>query len=170
MDGLGGTDSGQVTVTLIGEHEGVGVEALDSGGDCGSAAVGGLLEVDIKVVVGQNGASDGAHADDVVLNAHLVDNLGDEAVGGAVTATGAVVHDGVGEHLGTGVNLLVTLFQQRLFASFNILIHCCSFLYLIILFSRASRTSPGVGMIPPKRPKCSVFTPHLVASFTSSII
>ena len=131
MDGLGGTDSGEVAVALIGEHIGVGVEALDGGGDCGSAAVGGLLEVDIEIVVGQNGTSDGADADDVVLNAHLVDNLGDEAVGGAVTATGAVVHDGVGEHLGTGVNLLVTLFQQRLFASFNILIHI--FFYCLIV-------------------------------------
>ena len=170
MDGLGGTDSGEVAVALVGEHVGVGVEALDGGGDSGSAAVGGFLEVDIKVVVGQDGASDGADADDLILDAHLVDDFGDEAVGGAVAATGAVVHDGVGEHLGTGVNLLVTLFQQLLLASFNILIHCCSFLYLIILFSRASRTSPGVGMIPPKRPKCSVLTPHLVASFTSSII
>ena len=51
--------------------------------------------------------------------------LGNEAVGGAVAASRAVVHHGVGEHFGAGVHLFVTLFQQLLSASFHIFIHCC---------------------------------------------
>ena len=95
VDGLGGTDSGQVTVALIGEHVAVGVEALDGGGDSGSAAVGSLLEVDVEIIVGHHRASHGGHADGLVLYAEFLDDLGDDAVSRAVAAARAIVHNGI---------------------------------------------------------------------------
>ncbi len=111
VEGFGGADGCQVAVALIGEDEAVGVEALDGGGDSWGTAVGSLLEVDIKIVVGKHGASDGGDTDGLVLDTHLVDNLGDDAVSCAVAAAGAVVHDVVGQHFGFCVNQILRFYD-----------------------------------------------------------
>nr|AIF26401.1 putative 2-oxoglutarate oxidoreductase [uncultured bacterium fosmid pJB17E7_contig I] len=110
VDGLGGADGGEVAVALIGEDVAVGVEALDGGCHCGGTAVGGFLEVNIKIVVGHDGASDRGDADGLVLDAHLVDDFGDDAVGGAVSAAGAVVHYVVGKHFCLCVNQILRFY------------------------------------------------------------
>src|SRR5699024_11087895 len=42
VDDLVGADGSEVTIALVGEHAGVRVNALDTGGDSGGAAVRGL--------------------------------------------------------------------------------------------------------------------------------
>ena len=110
MDGLSGADSSQVAVALIGEDEAVGVETLDGGGNCWSTAMGSLLKVDIKIIVGKHGTSDRGYTDGLVLNTHLVDNLGDDAVSSAVAAAGAIVHNVVGQHFGFCINQILRFY------------------------------------------------------------
>ena len=45
VDNLGGADGSQVAVALIGEYQSIGVCPLHAGGNCGSAAVGGLQHI-----------------------------------------------------------------------------------------------------------------------------
>ena len=100
VDDLVGAYGGEVAVALVGEDAGAGVDALDAGGDGGSAAVRGLVHVAVEVVIRENGTSDRRDADDVVGQTELLDRLTDEPVGYAVVAAGAVVEHGVGEHFG----------------------------------------------------------------------
>ena len=101
---LGGADGGQVAVALIGEDQGVGLGALDAGGDSGSAAVGGLKHIAIKIVIGEDGAADRGHTDDVAglelaFLDQLVYALGHQTVDDAVVAARAVVELLVGQQL-----------------------------------------------------------------------
>jgi len=50
--------------------------------------VGDLNVAGIEVVVGEDGAADGADEDATVLNAEFVDGLGDQLVDNAVSAAG----------------------------------------------------------------------------------
>ena len=91
MNDFGGADGGEVAVALIGDDDVVGTGALDAGGAGGSAAVGDLNVAGVEIVVGENGAADGADEDGLILQAEFFDSLGDELVGDAVAAAGAVV-------------------------------------------------------------------------------
>lgn len=106
MDGLGGTDGGEVTVALIGEDDVAGIEARDGGGNGGSASVCGLDPVDVDVVVGEYGAAYGSDADGLVLNAEFVDDFGEYLVNDAVGASGTVVCVRVQEESRAGDNLI----------------------------------------------------------------
>ena len=59
VDGLTGTDTCQVTITLIGEYLTVGPAALDTRSQCGSTSVGSLLPVYIYIVVREDGTAYG---------------------------------------------------------------------------------------------------------------
>ena len=72
--------------------------------------MGSLLEVHVEIVIGQDGASHGGDTDGLILNAHLVDYLGDDAVCCAVAAAGAVVHYVVGKHFRFGVNQILRFY------------------------------------------------------------
>ena len=92
MNRLAGTDSREVTITLIGEHEVLGPQALYSGCQCGSTAVGSLFPVNVDIVVGKYGAANGRNADGLLSNTHFLDDLGNEFVYNAMAATRAIVH------------------------------------------------------------------------------
>ena len=51
VNGLTGSDTGEVTITLIGKHQTVRPAALDTRSQCGSTTVGSLLPVDIYIIV-----------------------------------------------------------------------------------------------------------------------
>ena len=84
VDGLGGADTSQVAVALVGEDKMVGPQTLDGRGDGGCAAVGGFLPVDVNILVCEDGTAHGRYADGLLLNAHLFDNLCNELVHDAV--------------------------------------------------------------------------------------
>ena len=153
MDGLGGADSGQVAVTLIGEHHVLRIEAREGCGYCGSAAVGGLHPVYVDVVVCKYGATHGSHTHCGVLHAEFVDDFGHKFMHHAVAATGAVMRVYVQQEARARHHLGAVGYD--FFAC-----HAC------ILFSglaaghsagknllKASRISVGVGIMPPRRPK-----------------
>ena len=92
VDSLARTDTGDITVALIGEHEAVGPQALAGSGERGGAAVGGFLPVDVDVFVGEHGAAHGTDADGLFFHAHFGNHLCHELVYHAVRAAGAIVH------------------------------------------------------------------------------
>ena len=83
---------------LIGEDDVVGIGELDARGDCGRSAVRRLLHIAVKIFVREHRASDGRNADHSALEAELFYGLGDESVGYAVGAAGAIMQRRVGEH------------------------------------------------------------------------
>ena len=95
MDRLGCSDAGEVSVTLIGEHEPVRPETLRRAGKCRSPTVGGLLPVNVNVLVGEHGAAHRRDGDRLVRHSHLLDHLGDYLVHNSVAATWAVMHRSV---------------------------------------------------------------------------
>ena len=95
MNRLGCSDAGEVAVTLIGEHQPVRPETLGGAGECRSPTVGGLLPVNIYVLVGEHGAAYRRDGDRLVGHAHLLDHLGDYLVHHSVAATRAVMHRSV---------------------------------------------------------------------------
>ena len=68
-----------------------GTAALHGGGDRRGAAVRHLDVADVEVVVREDRAADGADQNGAVLDAELVDGLGQQLVDDAVAAAGAVV-------------------------------------------------------------------------------
>ena len=91
VNDFGGSDRGKVAIALVGNHDLAGTSALDSGGTGGSASVGELHVAHIEIVIGEYGAADGADEDGFVLEAEIFESFGDELVGDAVAAAGAVV-------------------------------------------------------------------------------
>ena len=59
MNGLTGSDTGKVTVTLISKHETVGPQALDSGSHSRGTSMGSLLPVDVQIIIGKHGTAHG---------------------------------------------------------------------------------------------------------------
>ena len=100
MDDLGGADGRQVAVALIGEHRLGGMGALDAGGHSGSTAVGSLLHIAVEILVGKDGAADGAHTDGLVQQAHFLQDLGYQLMYDAVVAARAVMEFGIRQALG----------------------------------------------------------------------
>ena len=92
MDGLGGADAGHVAITLIGEHEAVGPQTLDGGSHGGSTSMGGLLPVDIDILIGEHGAAYGRDADGLVGHTHFFNHLGHELVDDTMRTARAIVH------------------------------------------------------------------------------
>ena len=75
VDALGGADAGHVAVALIAEHHAVGPQALHGRSHCGSTSVGGLLPVDVDILVGKHRASHGADADGLLFDAHFLNHF-----------------------------------------------------------------------------------------------
>ncbi|CAN4026232.1 hypoxanthine phosphoribosyltransferase, partial [Dysosmobacter welbionis] len=71
VDDLRRADGGQVTVALVGEHRLMGMGALDAGSYGRRPAVGGLLHVAVEILVREDGAAHGAHADGVIQQTQL---------------------------------------------------------------------------------------------------
>ncbi len=90
-DDLGEADRGEVAVALVADDDRVGVRELVADGDRGGAAVRGLRVADVEVVVEEDGAADRRDGDGPVLDAELVDRLGEVLVREAVPAARAVV-------------------------------------------------------------------------------
>ncbi|CAN4016138.1 Manganese transport regulator, partial [Dysosmobacter welbionis] len=91
VDDLRRADGGQVTVALVGEHRLMGMGALDAGSYGRRPAVGGLLHVAVEILVREDGAAHGAHADGVIQQTQLHQRLCHQLVDDAVVAAGAVV-------------------------------------------------------------------------------
>ena len=90
-DDLGEADGGEVAVPLVGDDDRVGVRELVADRDGRGAAVGGLRVADVEVVVEEDRAADRGDGDGPVLDAELVDRLGEVLVREAVAAARAVV-------------------------------------------------------------------------------
>ena len=91
MNDLPHPDRGQVAVALIGKDDLIGPDGLDPVGKDGSAAVGGLDEVHVDILVHDDGTAHRGDADSIILDPQLVYGLADQAVGHAVHTTRAVV-------------------------------------------------------------------------------
>ena len=91
VDDFGGADGGEIAVSLIGDDDAVGTGALDAGGRGGGAAVRDLHIAHVKIVIGENGAADGTDEDSSILQAEFLQCLGNQLVGDAVAAAGAVM-------------------------------------------------------------------------------
>lgn len=59
VDGFGSTDTSQVAVSLVSEHQAVRPKALDGSGKCGRTSVGGFLPVDVYIIIDEHGTSHG---------------------------------------------------------------------------------------------------------------
>ena len=152
MDRLGGADGGQVAVALVGEDDVVRQRALDAGRDSRRAAVGGLDHVAVELIIRQNGAADRRDADGVAQHAQFLQALGHQAVDNAVGASRAVMGLLVGQTLG----FLKNNRHNQLAPP--------------TIFSISARTSAGLGIMPPVRPKKPTGQAPLTARRTSSTI
>ena len=92
VDGFGGTDTCQVTVSLIAEHQTVRPKALDGGGKGGSASMGGFLPINVYIVVDKYGTSHRRDANSFIFHSHFFDYLGNQFVNHAMTASRAIMH------------------------------------------------------------------------------
>ena len=90
-DGLGEADGREIAVTLIRDDDGLRVGQLVAERDSGRTAMGGLGVADIEIIKGEHRAAHRAHKDGPLLQAELLDDLGDVAVDDAVAAAGAVM-------------------------------------------------------------------------------
>ena len=112
---LGSTDTSQVAVTLIGEHQTVGPQALDGGGDGWSTSVSGLLPVDVYITISENGTAYWRNAYRLLFHSHLLDYLCNKFMHDTMRASRAIVHGDI-------------VHQRRL------LIHQILWTYNLILF------------------------------------
>ena len=151
MNGLGSTDSGEVAVALIGENDILGLCALDACCNSRGASVGSLDHITAEIIICHNGASDGRDADGLALYTKLVNALRNKAVDYTVSAAGAIMGRHIKKRLGS-------------------LEYDCHYFSPPASFLIFSRTSAGVGIIPPVRPKNSTGLLQSIASLTSSII
>src|SRR4051812_37707047 len=85
-----GADGGEIAVTLVGDDHRVRIGALHGSRNRGRASVSGLHVAGIEIVVGKDGTADGTDEDGVVLNVEFLESFGDQLVGDAVSAVGAV--------------------------------------------------------------------------------
>ena len=146
MNGFGSTDGREVAVALVCEHQSVWVKALQAGSYGRSATVGSFNPVYINIIVGKYGASYRSHANGLVFESHFVDEFGNHAVYHAMRAAGAVVCVAFVEQTGTCIDFIFAFdnfFRSHGAVHFNSGKSCL----------RASSTSPGLGIIPPMRPK-----------------
>lgn len=72
-----------------------------------SATVSRLDPIYIYIIVCKHGTTHGRDAHGLILQAHLVDNLGNEIVHRTVTTTRAVVHNRIGNQTRTRVYLIL---------------------------------------------------------------
>ena len=91
-------------------HDLVGTGSLQPGGRGRSASVRHLHVAHIEVVVGKDGAADRADQDGLVLKIQVFQSFGDQFVGDAVAAAGAVV----GLVLEVGFTLVFGIEELRL--------------------------------------------------------
>ena len=91
LDDLGEADRGEVAVALVADDDGLGVRELVPERHRRRPAVGGLGVADVEVVVEEDAAADRRDGDRPVLDAQLLDGLGEVLVGEPVPAAGAVV-------------------------------------------------------------------------------
>ena len=104
-DDLGEADRGEVAVALVADDDRVGVGHLVADRHRRRAAVRGLGVADVEVVVEEDAAADRRDRDRAVLDAELVDRLGQVLVDEAVAAARAVVGRLALEALAVGVAL-----------------------------------------------------------------
>ncbi len=115
MYGLGRTYGGKIAVTLIGEHQSVGVKTLGGGGHGGSASVSGLYPVNIYIVICEYCASHRSDADSNMFGTHLLYHFSHKFMNHTVAAAGAVVHGGVVEQRRLGVDFVLRALDFFLF-------------------------------------------------------
>ena len=151
MNGFGSTDSGEVAVALIGEHNVLGLCALNARCYSRGASVGSLYHIAAEIIICHNGAADGRDADGLALYTELVNALRNKAVDYTMSAAGAIMGRHIKKRLGS-------------------LKYDCHYFSPPASFLIFSRTSAGVGIIPPVRPKNSTGLLQSIASLTSSII
>ena len=65
---------------------------FDTGGNGCSTSVGGFLEVDVEIIVGEYAATDGADPDRFFGHSHLIHDFCDEFVHYTVGTSRAIVH------------------------------------------------------------------------------
>ena len=95
LDELVEADGGEVAVALIADDVGLGVRPSRAGADRGSAAVRHRDRAEVEVVVREDRAPDRHDEVSILLDAVVLDRLGDEFMEYAVAAAGAVMHVGL---------------------------------------------------------------------------
>ena len=143
-DDLGEADGGEVAVALVGDDDRLGVRELVADGDGGGAAVRGLRVADVEVVVEEDGAADRGDGDRPVLDAELLDRLGEVLVGEAVAAARAVVRRVPLQPLAVGVAL-------------ELLVEDGSCRHLLPAEDEVRRSRSAAGRTPPMWRRCSIF-------------
>ena len=88
VNGLGNADGSQVAVALIGVDNLVGIAALVGAGHGAGAAMGCFKPVLRGVKGTKTAAADAPNGDDIVCNAKLINDLGNQLVNGAVHTAG----------------------------------------------------------------------------------
>jgi len=86
---LGGTDSGQVTVSLIGERNEMRTTPLDGGGHRWGTPVSRFQAIEVEIVVSNHRATDRSHTHYPFPDVQLIDDLSDKTVHNAVTTARA---------------------------------------------------------------------------------
>ncbi len=104
---LGQADRGQIAVTLVAHHNGLGVGDLVTETDGRGPAVGGLRVARIKVIVKEDRASYRRDHDGAVPHPELDQKLGDVLVGQSVSATRTIVGRGPLQSLAVSVSVEV---------------------------------------------------------------
>ena len=119
VERLAGSDAGEVAVALVCEDEAVFPQAFYRRCHGKGTAVCRLLPVDVYVSVGEDGAADGTYTDGLVLHAHFFNHFRHEFVDDAVGAAGAIVHRGVVQQRGLGID--------EIFRFYDFAVHCIFF-------------------------------------------
>jgi len=88
---FGGADGCEIAVSLIGDDDSSGTGAFDGGCRGRGATVSDLDVTHVKVVIRKDRAADGTDEDRFVLHPQFLERFGNQLVGDAVAATGAVV-------------------------------------------------------------------------------
>ena len=91
MNDLGGANSSEVAVALIGDDNLVRVRPLHGRGHGGCATVRGLHVAGVEIVVGEHRAADRADEDGVILDAQFLQGFANQFVSDAMSAARAIV-------------------------------------------------------------------------------
>jgi hypothetical protein len=113
VEPFGGADSGEVAVTLVREHQVLRPDPLDARGHGRAPPVRRLDHVDVEVVVEEHPAAGRSHADGLLGQVHLLDDLHQQAVDDAVATSRAVVEMGFLQQAGALVDGLHGYFPVR---------------------------------------------------------
>jgi hypothetical protein len=101
MYDFGGTDGGQVAVSLVRENHLIRMDALDAGCNRRRSSVSGLLHIAIKIQIVIVCAAYRRYSDGGTFYVQFVYNLGYQSMNDSVGTAGAVVHGYIHQCMGS---------------------------------------------------------------------